>query len=56
MQIVDFLGKWRSRTTNLEHGCNKGFLWKGTIGFKFLHFLSVAMSSLKGSWMIWWFK
>jgi hypothetical protein len=50
------LGKWRSKTTNLEHGCNEGCLWKGMVGFEFFHFLSVAVSYLKGNWMTWWFK
>jgi hypothetical protein len=53
---VGGLGKWRSRTIDLNHGCNQGCRWKGMVGFEFLHFLSVVMSSLKGSQMTWWFK
>jgi hypothetical protein len=56
MQRVGCLGKWRSKTTDLEHGCSEGCHWKGMVGFEFLHFLSVAVSSLKGSQMTWWFK
>jgi hypothetical protein len=41
---------------DLNHGCNQGCHWKGMVGFEFLHFLSVAVSSLKGSQMTWWFK
>jgi hypothetical protein len=56
IQRVDGLGKWRSRTTELNHGWNQECHRKGMVGFEFLHFLSVAMSYLKGNCITCWFK
>jgi hypothetical protein len=56
MWRVSCFGKWRSRTIELNHRCNQECHWKGMVGFEILCFLSVAVSSLKGSQMTWWFK
>jgi hypothetical protein len=56
MQRFSFLGKNRSNTTDLNHGCSQGCHWKGMVDFEFSHFLSVAVIYLKGIWMAWWFK
>jgi hypothetical protein len=48
MERVGCLGKPRSRTIDLNHGCNQGCPWKGMVGFDFLHFLTILVSSLKG--------
>jgi hypothetical protein len=35
-------------------GATKDVIRKGILGFEFLHFLSVAVSSLNGNQMAWW--
>jgi hypothetical protein len=49
MWRVDGLGKWRSMIQNLNNGCSQECRWKGMVGFEILHFLSVAIISLKRS-------
>jgi hypothetical protein len=49
MSRVGCLGKQRSKIIDLKYSCNKGCHWKGMVGFEFLHFINVVVSSLKGS-------
>jgi hypothetical protein len=54
------LGEFMRTVGGLEShrsmGAAKSVIGQGMVDFEFFAFLSVAMSSLKGSWVTWWFK